>query len=87
MIFPGLGILRAREIEKWPNRAVVGSQVKDRGSSGLSQRDALCLGLISGDVGERRGVGGFGACDACVDASLRVELERQLSNEGDQHIP
>ena len=86
LILPGFGILRAREVEKWPHRAIRHPQVEDGGRSGPSHHNPLRLGLASGDGGECRGIGGFGAGDACVDARLRVELERQLRDERDQHI-
>jgi hypothetical protein len=60
--------------------------VEDRGSSGLSHRNALRLRRTIGDRGERRCISSFGACDTCVDARPRVELERQLSDQRDQHI-
>jgi hypothetical protein len=86
LVLARIGILRAAEIKKWPNRAVVGPQGEDSGSSGLSHRNTLRLGLIIGDRGERRCISGFDACYACIDASLSVEFERQLSDERDQDI-
>ena len=86
LILPGIRVLRAREIEKWSNRAVVGPQVEDGGSSSPSHLNAQHLALIIGDGAERRCVGGFDAGYTCIDARLSMELERQLSDERDQHI-
>lgn len=85
LILAGIGILRAREVEKWPNRAVLRPHVEYGGSRRPSDHNTLRLGLASGNCGERRCIGGFNACDACIDARLRVELERQLSDERDEH--
>ena len=64
----------------------MGPQGEDGGSSGPSHLNAQHLALIIGDGAERRCVGGFDAGETCIDASLSVELERQLSDERDQHI-
>ena len=86
LILPGFGILRAHEVEKWPHRAIPGPQLEYGGSSGPSHHNPLRLGLASRDGSECRRIGGFGAGDAGIDARLRVELERQLRDERDQHI-
>jgi len=55
LVLARLGTLRAAEIKKWSNCAVLRSQGQDRRRCGLSHRDNPALGVIVGDGGKGRG--------------------------------
>ena len=83
---PGLVSCGQLKFRNGPTAPSVGSQGEDRRRRGLSHRDTLRLGLIVGDGGKGRGIVGFDACNACIDARLGDELKRELTDERDQHI-
>src|SRR5688572_28498697 len=86
LVLARLGILRAVEIKKWSHGAVRGSQGEDRCRRGLSYGDTLRLGLIIGEGGKSRGIVGFDAGNAGIDARLGDELKRELADERHQDI-